>query len=265
MKLDVELHRRKNQFHVSNQVRGKKVFRVSVGPKEELWSLVDFENKFEEGIEWKRMREDVWVVPTMNLPSLLPNKENPDGRLTPAQTTDDMRNYLLHEFENNCQKVTEKVSARERKKTEKWRLEEKIKKEAIKLTEADPMTPLYKERLGDNAEIRIMQVLRGALTGVPSLVLRGVKTFHDFPDTLEKAGIELTERAENDIIVLVPSNETLSVRYIEVKRQVIMPWEEGREKKVHEQLVKKMYTQLQKDISSFYDLLVGKRQLLQVS
>ena len=236
--IDSELEKRRNLFYVPNHVRDKKVFEVSLGPTNELWSLSDFEKKFETGLEWKRMKEDVWVVPTMNLVSLLPNKDNPEGRLSPCQTTEDMKSYLLEEFEKHYVKVREMIPEREIKRTPPEKLKVKIRKEAIKLTDKDPVSPLYKERLGDEAEISVMNKLSGSLRGIPSLILRGLKTFHDFPNTLEKAGIDISEKAENDIIVLIPVGDNLHVRYIEVKRQVTMPWEESNEKKVHEQLIK---------------------------
>ena len=248
------------------------MFLISRGPKEEMWSLEDFEEEFEKSREWEKMQQDVWVVPTMAFKDLLPNKDHPEGRLTPSETTNDMENYLTKEFKSQCNLTLEEMPEKERRKREKnqVKFEEHIKSVTAKETRKNPKAPLYEQRLGDDAEIEVMNSLRIALVGIPSLVLRGVKTFHDFPKTLEKAGIKMSEKAEQDIVVLVPRGDVLCVRFIEVKCQTVMPWdnlkvqlEEGKlsfvdcssqRRRFHDDLIQKMYAQLKKNITVFYEL-----------
>lgn len=228
--LSAELKRRSEQPYVPREVGNKKVFTVSLGPKEELWSLNDFEEEFEKSREWEKMQEDVWMVPTMALKDLLPNEDHPEGRLTPSETTKDMGDYLDQEFKKRCDVILRTMSDKERRKREKNLTQFKghIKSVAAKETEKNPKAALYEQRLGDDAELEVMNSLRIALDGIPSLILRGVKTFHDFPKTLSEAGIYLSERAEQDIVVLVPKGNVLCVRFIEVKCQTLMPWDNKR-------------------------------------
>ena len=253
LEVSKELSVRQEQSYVASHVRDRKVFKVSIGPQEQVWSLRDFEDQFTKGLEWKRMQKDVWIVPTMNLVSLEPNHDNPHGRLTPDETTDDMEQYLRAEFEKQCNLVKKGMSEKEKRKTDPSKLEAKIRSSAIKLTERNEKASLYKQRLGDIAEIRVIDALRTALTNVPSLIIRGVNNFKDFPNTLEEAGIVFSDKAEHDIIVLIPRGDILCVRYIEVKRQIVMPWDK-KGRTFHVDLVKKMYQQLQKDIRSFFEL-----------
>ena len=270
--LSAELKRRSEQPYVPREVTNKKVFTISCGPKEELWSLNDFEEEFEESREWEKMLQDVWTVPTMALKDLLPNKDHPEGRLTPSETTKDMEDYLDQEFKNQCEVALRKMPEKERRKREKnlSKFEEHIKSVAAKETEKNPKAPLYTQRLGDDAELEVMNSLRIALDGIPSLILRGVKTFHDFPKTLSEAGINISVKAEQDIVVLVPKGNVLCVRFIEVKNQTLMPWDNKRisledkevlivncplqRKSFHKDLIPKMYEQLQKNITAFYQL-----------
>ena len=164
---------------------------------------------------------------------------------------------------------------KERRKREKnlSKFEEHIKSIAAKETEKNTKAALYQVRLGDDAELEVMNSLRIALDGIPSLILRGVKTFQDFPKTLSEAGIYLSERAEQDIVVLVPKGNVLCVRFIEVKCQTLMPWDNKRislekengkailviksstqKRSLHKELIPKMYKQLQKNITAFYEL-----------
>ena len=272
VRVSAELKRRIEQPYVPREVANEKVFTVSRGPKEELWSLKDFEKEFEKSREWEKMREDVWMVPTMALKDLLPNTDHPEGRLTPSETTKDMEDYLDQEFRKQCEVALRKMPEKERRKREKnlSKFEEHIKSVAAKATEKNPKAPLYVQRLGDDAELEVMNSLRIAVDGIPSLILRGVKTFHDFPKTLSEAGINISVAAEQDIVVLVPKGNVLCVRFIEVKCQTLMPWDnkrislEGREvlivnyplqrKRFHDDLIPKMYKQLQKNITAFFEL-----------
>ena len=99
--LNSEIELRKSQYFVPNNVRDKKVINVSLGPEDKLLSLEDFEEKFRSGTEWKRMQEGPWLVPTMNLVDLLPNKDHKKGRLSPHETTEDLKTYLKTKFEEN--------------------------------------------------------------------------------------------------------------------------------------------------------------------
>ena len=55
--------------------------------------------------------------------------------------------------------------------------------------------------------MKVIEKLKIALDGIPSWILRGVRIFHDFPKTLEKAGIVFSTLNEHDIIVIVPRGD----------------------------------------------------------
>lgn len=124
--------------------------------------------------------------------------------MSPHKTTEDLKRYLKKKFEQNYKTLWDKVPEKEKKKKDLTQAKARIHKNAVKETEKDPKAKLYVQRLGDLAEIKVLEKLRIALDGIPSLVLRGVKTFHDFPKTLEKAGIRFSSRNEHDIIVIAP-------------------------------------------------------------
>ena len=230
------------------------MFHVNCGPKEETWSLKDFEAKFTLGRAWGKMQENVWTVPTMNLPDLLPNADNPEGRVAPDETVLDLEQYLLTQFEKHCNQISEEMPDREKRRREKnpTKLAEYINSQAVKQMKEDPKLALYEQKQGDIAEMVVIDALQNALSGIPSLIVRGINTFQDFPKSLSEAGIKFSDRSEHDVIVLVPREDILHVRYIEVKRQILMPWD-TRGKRIHDDLIKSMNKQLTKDITAFYE------------
>ena len=100
--LNSEIELRKSQNFVPINGRDKKkVFNLSLGPEDRLFSLEDFEENLRRGTEWKRMQVCPWIVPTMNSVDLLPNKDHKKGRLSPHETTEDLKSYLKTKFKEN--------------------------------------------------------------------------------------------------------------------------------------------------------------------
>ena len=128
-----ELRNQSLQEPEVNQVRDKKVFCVNRGPKEEMWSLEDFEVEFTHGRAWGKMQENVWTIPTMNLPDLLPNDKNPDGRVAPDETINDLEKYLMKEFQEHKKHILNNMPDKERRKREKnsTKIEDYLNSEAM--------------------------------------------------------------------------------------------------------------------------------------
>jgi len=256
-KVEQNLAEKINSPYVPNHIRDKKVFKVSVGPKIQELSFKDIEATFVKGKEWANMLTNIWTVPTAIIKK----------RLKSHETLLDIEKEICKEFENKKEIEKGKLKPKENKQMEEneknnkileTQIEARAEKELEKNKEFKKKIDFYKNRLGDEAEDRVLEGISAAMAGIPSLVINGIKFFAEFPGALREAGIELESYAANhqreiDILLLFPKDDVLCVRFLEVKRQVKMPYDTAH-KPLKKELTNKMMEQMKKNAMEFLRL-----------